>query len=116
MTVSEKTVLRLPLFTQLTGAKEGDTINLETLVQVITGTVMTVTTGTATLGITGADKARGLFDAAIGRRILFINQVETEAEMEQAQKLISLLPQEFSPGLFKIIAGSVKNDCVIQLK
>jgi probable selenium-dependent hydroxylase accessory protein YqeC len=99
MTVSEKTVFRLPLFTQLTGAKEGDIIKLETLVHTITGT----------------KNAQGLFDAAIGRRILFINQVETEAEIEQARKLVSILPEEFSQDLFKIIAGSVKNDRVMPL-
>jgi probable selenium-dependent hydroxylase accessory protein YqeC len=96
MPVSETIVHRLPLFSLLSGAKEGDILKPEHLARVITGT----------------PEARGLFTAARGRRVLFLNQVEDEAGLEQARELISLLPEGFRAGLGGIIAGSVRQDKV----
>jgi probable selenium-dependent hydroxylase accessory protein YqeC len=93
--VSEEFIHRLPFFLGLTGvAAAGDTLKIEDLVKVITGG--------------GTEKS--LFTAAIGRKILFFNQVETEASIFQAKKLVSLLPEDFRQRLHAIIVGSVRQD------
>jgi probable selenium-dependent hydroxylase accessory protein YqeC len=94
--VSKDTVFRLPLFTALCGAKEGDTLSISHLAAVITGNT----------------RAKGLFDAARGKKLLFINHVEDDAARDQARELVSLLPENFLPGLCHIIAGSVRDDRV----
>jgi probable selenium-dependent hydroxylase accessory protein YqeC len=96
MRVSETIIHRLPLFSLLSGAKEGDTIKPEHFVRVITGT----------------PNARGLFAAAQGRKILFLNQVEDDKTLKQARELVSLLGEDFRAGLAGIIAGSVQKDII----
>jgi probable selenium-dependent hydroxylase accessory protein YqeC len=92
--VSEELIHRLPLFCTLTGAAAGDALKIEHLVKVIAGG--------------GTEKS--LFTAAVGRKVLFFNQVEDEASVSRAEKLVSLLPVDFRTGLHGIIAGSVKRD------
>ncbi|GHV68268.1 hydroxylase accessory protein YqeC [Spirochaetia bacterium] len=82
LAVSEKLVHRLPLFLELSGAREGEILNVEHLARVIPG----------------------LFRKAQGKKILFINQIEDDAALEQARKFAALLQQE----PLCIIAGSVK--------
>jgi probable selenium-dependent hydroxylase accessory protein YqeC len=96
MPVSETIVHRLPLFSLLSGAKEGDTIKPEHLVRVITGT----------------PNARGLFAAAQGRKLLFLNQVEDDETLRSTRELVSLLGENFRAGLGGIIAGSVQKDII----
>jgi probable selenium-dependent hydroxylase accessory protein YqeC len=91
--VSGHIVFRVPQFTRLSGAKEGDRLTPAHLAAVITGD-------------------RGLFSAARGRKLLFINQVEDEARRSQARETAALLPREFLAGLAGIIAGSVERDRV----
>jgi hypothetical protein len=62
-------------------------------------------------GKTGTD-GRGLFAAARGKNILFINQAENDEQREQARELAALLPQGFIAGLEGIISGSVELDQV----
>jgi probable selenium-dependent hydroxylase accessory protein YqeC len=90
--VSEGFIHRLPLFTALSGAAEGEPLKPEHLVRVITGT-----------------GGRGLFAEARGERILFFNQID-DGGLGQAEALASLLPREFLAGLRWIIAGSVMKD------
>ena len=99
--VSEKTVHRLPLFTELTGASLGGMIKTEHLRRLITGT--------------GEDSLSGLFAKAHGKKLLFFNQAEGEASLKQASELADSLPQSFRKSLCGIIAGSVKEDRVIEL-
>jgi probable selenium-dependent hydroxylase accessory protein YqeC len=94
--VSEATVFRLPQFTRLTGAGEGDTIRAAHLAALITGN----------------GRGRGLFYAARGEKLLFINQVEGGPRREAARNLAASLPAGFLAGLGGIIAGSVEGDCL----
>jgi probable selenium-dependent hydroxylase accessory protein YqeC len=96
-------VLRLPQFTRLTGAREGQPISPAHLAAAITGKG-----GTAG----GTPDRRGLFYAARGKKLLFINQAEGPARREQARELAARLPREFRAGLAGIIAGSVQEDRV----
>jgi probable selenium-dependent hydroxylase accessory protein YqeC len=92
MPINEHIIHRLPLFLELTGAKEGDALELKHLVDVITGN--------ASHG--------GLFKHAVGEKILFFNQVEDDKAMECAKALVGLLPEAFTNTfLYGIIAGSV---------
>jgi probable selenium-dependent hydroxylase accessory protein YqeC len=92
--VSEELIHRLSNFRALTGAAIGETLRLEHFVKTIAGG--------------GTEKS--LFTAAVGRKILFFNQIEDESSILQAEKLISLLPVDFRQRLHAIIAGSVKQD------
>jgi probable selenium-dependent hydroxylase accessory protein YqeC len=93
---SGELIFRLPRFTRLSGAKEGDTLRPAHLAALISG----------------SPGARGLFAAARGRKLLFINQVEDETRMEQARGLAALLPKDFLSSLDGVIAGSVWQDRV----
>jgi probable selenium-dependent hydroxylase accessory protein YqeC len=92
--VSKNTVFRIPQFTALSGAKEGEPLTPAHLAAVITGNA----------------GERGLFSAAQGRKLLFINQVEGPARQEQAREVTARLPKAFLAGLAGIIAGSVNRD------
>lgn len=92
--VSEELIHRLPLFRALTGAAIGNVLTLEHLVPVIAG----------------GKTEKSLFTAAVGRKILFLNQIEDEASVSSAKKLATLLPPDFRPLLHGIIAGSVRQD------
>jgi probable selenium-dependent hydroxylase accessory protein YqeC len=100
--VSPEIVFRLPQFTALCGAEEGDTLKAAHLAAVITA---------GADGKTGTG-GRGLFAAARGKKVLFINQAENEEQREQARELAALLPQGFTAGLGGIICGSVELDQV----
>jgi probable selenium-dependent hydroxylase accessory protein YqeC len=92
-------IFRLPRFTRLSGAHEGDTLTPAHLAGVITGNT----------GMPGGG-GRGLFSAARGKKLLFFNQVEDEARLDQARATATLLPEDFTAGLAGIIAGSVERD------
>ncbi|GHT65057.1 hypothetical protein FACS1894110_06030 [Spirochaetia bacterium] len=96
MPVSETLIHRFSLFSTLSGAQEGGILKPEHLVRVITG----------------HKGAKGLFAAAQGRKVLFLNQVEDDKSLGQARELVSLLPEDFHSGLWGIIAGSVHQDTV----
>jgi probable selenium-dependent hydroxylase accessory protein YqeC len=92
--VSERLIFRLPQFMRLSGAKEGDTLSPAHLAAAITGT----------------KKERGLFSAARGKKLLFINQAEDEAHRDDARTLVSLLPRDFLAELERILCGSVEQN------
>jgi probable selenium-dependent hydroxylase accessory protein YqeC len=100
--VSEVLVHRLPLFCALTGAKEGDILRPGHLIRLIRG------------GLGGEGGGRGLFAAARGGKILFLNQVEDRAALEEARELAALLPR-CPQGPRRIIAGSVRLDQAVEL-
>jgi probable selenium-dependent hydroxylase accessory protein YqeC len=129
---SDSLVHRLPLFTALSGAAEGEILRPEHLVRTITGLSASREIrsfaaekdgqetasgpGAAKLRTVngGADRGRGLFAEARGKRILFFNQID-DGDLRQAEALAALLPREFLPELRWIIAGSVMKDRVTVL-
>jgi probable selenium-dependent hydroxylase accessory protein YqeC len=100
--VSEATVHRLALFSALTGAAGGDIVRPAHLVSLVTGAFP-------------PGGGRGLFAAARGKKILFINQVEDGEEMKKAEDLAAMLPGAFRKGLYAVLAGSVRLDGVAVL-
>ncbi|BHH84696.1 selenium cofactor biosynthesis protein YqeC [Desulforhopalus sp. 52FAK] len=80
---SEDLVHRLDCFCLLTGATVGDEIALDHLSRIITG-------------------EKGLFFHSLGQRIVYINKVESDDNIENAKLL-----QTFVPG-YTVCAGSVK--------
>jgi probable selenium-dependent hydroxylase accessory protein YqeC len=101
MPVSEAVVHRLPLFTALTGAQEGDMLTAAHLAAAITG----VRDGT---------RRRGLFAEARGKRVLFFNQAETGDALRQAGEVADLVlavsRTATETSLDTVIAGSVKRN------
>jgi probable selenium-dependent hydroxylase accessory protein YqeC len=104
--VSQELVHRLPLFTALSGAKEGGIISLEHYLPVISG--CTVDGLDMDLALSGF--AHSLFRISGGERVLFFNQVEDKKDMENARRLAAMLPPDFRAGLSGMIAGSVSQD------
>ncbi len=88
----EKIVHRLPLFQALTGSVKGDNITLNHIAAMIT-------------------HPRGMFQKAVGRRGLLINQVESPETLMLARELAALLPDTISP----IVAGSLQQEKVTVL-
>ncbi|MDR1587845.1 MAG: putative selenium-dependent hydroxylase accessory protein YqeC [Treponema sp.] len=107
MPADERIIFRLPEFCALSGVLPGETLKAEHLVKVISGNPA----GGAQL----KPENRGLFAAARGERILFLNQAEDEAAFAEAGEIVSLLPALFRPGLRRVIAGSVRQDTVMVL-
>jgi probable selenium-dependent hydroxylase accessory protein YqeC len=81
--VNSSLVHRLPLFCDLTGAREGEKVEIPHLVKLIV-----------------ADK--GLFAKAIGERFVIINKVESQVDIENGQKLRAKLPA------LQVVLASVK--------
>jgi probable selenium-dependent hydroxylase accessory protein YqeC len=104
--VSEELVHRLPLFTALSGANEGDVIGLEHYLPVITGRTADRDDRDAAL----SGFAHSLFSVSAGEKVLFFNQVEDELQAENARRLAAMLPQGFRSELTAVIAGSVTQD------
>ena len=103
--VDETIIHRLPLFSALTTAAPGEILSLAHLSALISG-----------LGPSGEVLAgKSLFTAAQGRKILFLNQIETSAALALAQDLAGLLPAQFRSGLSAIIAGSVQQNRLQEL-
>jgi probable selenium-dependent hydroxylase accessory protein YqeC len=96
MPINETIVHRLPLFLTLTGAEAGEPLRLEHLAALIAGS--------KTQG--------GLFSAARGKKILFLNQVEDPAALARARALIPILPQNLKDSLHSIIAGSAQRNSI----
>jgi hypothetical protein len=128
--VSAGLIHRLPLFTALSGATEGEPLRPEHLVRTITGLpVARKNGGGETAGrrqpagpgghgrgsnTGGGTAGRGLFAEARGERILFFNQID-DGDLRQAEALAALLPEEFRRGLRWILAGSVMEDRIATL-
>lgn len=84
--ISAATIHRLPLFLEWLSVSADEKVTLRLLAEIVT-------------------KERGLFYLAQGSEILFINQVETEDDLKNAQKLTAEINQ-FPHQITKIIAGS----------
>lgn len=87
---SEALVHRWPLFSALAGVQPGALLQPQHLARAIAG-----------------QGGKGLFSAAVGRRVLFFSQVESEEARRQAHEVLALLPQAFRHSLWRVVAGSV---------
>lgn len=85
--VDEELIHRLDIFTGLTGARAGETLQLGHLLRIIV-------------------HDEGLFSQTIGKELLFINKVETEQDSHQA----SILRRQLEN--LTIVAGSVHNGTI----
>ena len=103
--VSENLILRVSLFLALTGAEAGETIKPKHIRALITGRMAE------------ADEPAlpGLFAKARGKKVLFFNQVEDDETLKQARKTAELLSPSFRKDLCGIIAGSVREDSLVEL-
>lgn len=87
--LSEKNTHRLPVFCALTGANAGETITAEHIAKMICS-------------------PHGMLQKSRGKRILFINQVETEKTLVQARGILDCMPKTFLQSLSRVVAGSVR--------
>lgn len=88
---NHETVHRLPIFLEMTGMEEGAILTEKNMALIISSSL-------------------GLWQKSQGQRILCLNQVETEAQLVQAKKIVALLPKSCLTKLTKVIACSVKNE------
>ena len=102
--ITENIIHRFQLFLALTGTVPGEDLKPEHIVRLITGAEKT-----------GSLPLPGLFAKARGKKLLFFNQVEDDCALKQARELTESLGFEFRSGLWKIIAGSVRDDWVVEL-
>ena len=96
--VSNELVHRLPLFLELTGARVGEAIEARHIQRLICGRSLP-----------------GLFDKALGKKVLFFNQIEDEKSLKQARQIAEGLPADFRSALSGIVAGSVREDMLEEL-
>ncbi|MBU3142998.1 selenium cofactor biosynthesis protein YqeC [Clostridium sp. CF012] len=89
MLINEDSVHRNEIFCELTGAKQGETVKLEHLSNLIL-------------------HPRGLFKAAQGERILYINKVETPKDLALARSLVNKVDSANKGKLDSVILGSLK--------
>jgi probable selenium-dependent hydroxylase accessory protein YqeC len=91
MPIDESIIFRMPVFCEISGASEGDTL---------------------TVGHVAAAVAHplGLWKDSRGRRILFINQVEDDQGKECAERLCQSISPDDLHSLFMIIAGSARDN------
>lgn len=89
--VSEKNTHRLPVFSEITGAAEGEAVTAAHIAAMIS-------------------HPRGMLQKAIGTRILFINQVESENDRKYAAQIFEALPKSFLQSLSRIVIGSLKQN------
>lgn len=92
MKVEEENIHRLEKFIELTGAIKGEFVNSDHLISLIFN-------------------SNGLFKNSIGRRILFINKVETDQDVEAVNNLLEKIKRENlkSHLIDSVIYGSLKN-------
>jgi len=89
--MADKTwILRWKEFQQMVGIRSGEEINERHIAKWIS-------------------HPSGMFKGSCGRKVLFFNQVEKEAQMEQVDRVVGSLESHFRNQLFRIVAGSVKN-------
>jgi len=104
MPASEKIIHRLPRFLSLTGAVPGENIRTEHIQKLITGRETD-----------SGEPAPGLFARARGKKILFFNQTEDDASLAEAREIAGLLAPVFRGELYRIIAGSVKRNTLVEI-
>lgn len=91
MIISEVNVHRSKLFCELTGAKQGETVKIEHLIMLIINPL-------------------GLFKAALGEKILYINKVERPKDLILAKSLVDEINLKDDKLIDQIFIGSLKTD------
>jgi probable selenium-dependent hydroxylase accessory protein YqeC len=91
MIISEVNVHRSKLFCELTGAKQGETVKIEHLIMLIINPL-------------------GLFKAALGEKILYINKVERPKDLILAKSLVDEINLKDEKLIDQILIGSLKTD------
>lgn len=86
----EENVLRLPLFLALCGLREGDTITVEALADMVAA-------------------PGGMLKNARGNVALFINQTDVPDGLQNARRLAALLRQRETNPIKILVAGSLQN-------
>lgn len=94
MVVKEDNVHRSEIFSEITGAEQGDTVKLKHLLKLIINPL-------------------GLFKAALGEKILYINKVETPNDLILAKSLAKEINLNHEKLLDKVLIGSLKTDTYI---
>jgi probable selenium-dependent hydroxylase accessory protein YqeC len=89
--INEDNVHRSKIFCELTGAKLGETVQLEHLLKIIINPL-------------------GLFKAALGEKILYINKVESANDLILAKSLVNDINSNGEKLIDKILIGSLKTD------
>jgi len=109
--VSDSFVHGLPIFFALSGAAPKESLKIEHIKKLITGRMVSFPMTDE------PDKSfmSGLFVKARGRKILFFNQVEDEVSLTYARELADTLQTDYKDDFFRIIAGSVKEDKLMEL-
>lgn len=88
--INEDTIHRLPIFLKTTGMIVEEVITEKNIALIISSSL-------------------GLWKQSQGGKILCLNQVETPEQLEQAKKIVTLLPKTCLESLSKVIACNVKN-------
>jgi len=94
MVINEQSVHRSEIFCEITGAKEGDTVKLEYLLKLIV-------------------HPKGMFKAAQGEKILYINKVEEPNDLILARSLVDEINLNPKKLIDKVFIGSLKTDVYI---
>jgi probable selenium-dependent hydroxylase accessory protein YqeC len=89
--INENNVHRSKLFCELTGAKQGETVKTEHLLEIIINPL-------------------GLFKAALGEKILYINKVERPKDLILAKSLVNEIKLNNDKLIDKVVIGSLKTD------
>lgn len=89
--LDDRTVHRVPEFCNMTGGNKGDMITLDHIGKIIT-------------------HPDGMYKGTKGRKILFLNQLDDEGEIDQAKELLPYLSKEFLDSVDRIIAGSLQKE------
>ncbi|MGH4117275.1 selenium cofactor biosynthesis protein YqeC [Clostridium sp.] len=91
MVINENNVHRSEIFCELTGAKQGETVKIEHLLKIIINPL-------------------GLFKAALGEKILYINKVESANDLILAKALVNETNIKGENPIDQILIGSLKTD------
>lgn len=87
--LSEENAHRLPIFCELTGALPGEAVTPAHIAAMISN-------------------PRGMLQKAAGKKVLFINRVESEEDRKHALEVFSLLPKAFLQSLSRVVIGSLR--------
>lgn len=87
----EACVLRLPAFLQLTGLQKGQRVSTEAVANMV-------------------GKKDGMFRNAVGKKTLFVNQVESERAQKKAWRLLKMIDERWPERFDGLYYGSVKNE------
>jgi len=89
--INEDNIHRSEIFSEITGAKDGESVTLEHLLNLVIN-------------------PRGLFKGALGEKILFINKVEGSVDFELANLLVNEITIKKNKLGIAVVIGSLKTN------